>query len=196
MFWPQLENQNDLVVENRQRRILRFLRAASVLVFSCLICFSCGKKNGKESNVSFSMIPSSPVVINADLDFPDPTPDDNVDQSISVTAPWFKFKYKVTNNSNDTVTLVSLSLKYRSTLKGATVQGEGTFSGTDLPGDLAFLAEVPPGDEDTPNVAFYLGGLPESDSYIFHIEATMIGWFGTANSPRERFEKVVRFRTQ
>ncbi len=176
--------------------LLRFALAGILLCLSSLVSFSCGKKSGKEDNVVISMIPSKPVVINADWDFPDPNLEDDVDQSLAVTAPWFKFKYSIKNNSNDTVTVVALTMNYRSSFKGAPVKGTVTFSGTDLGSSKSYLGEVAPGGVDTPNVAFFADSLPQADGFIYHVEVVVDGWFGTADSPRERFTKTVRFSTQ
>lgn len=69
-------------------------------VFLGLWTVRCGSP-GKSSQVSMTVVPGQPPVITADFQY-NPT--------TTITAPWYAFQVNVTNNSDETVTIIALQL--------------------------------------------------------------------------------------
>lgn len=158
------------------------MRRDYILLASCLlICLnilSCGGEASKSEQTSIEVLPESPIVITADIKDP------------SITAPWFRFQVKVTNTSDQPLTIVSLEVKVQAYINGtnqektsatdpsefnvdgATPQDSCEYSsfGVIQPGETSFLVPTLYGDPTNPptcgidRLTFYSQSNPKDPS--------------------------------
>ena len=176
------------------------------LAILCLLTLNqCGVN--KADTVKIEILPANPIVIASDITIGDPA------FGLKVKAPWFKFQVKVTNNSDEPVTLVGLSLTIRSGASTTSVafdpsaQNVGTCSyqtfGTFQPKDAKFLFATSSvaGCPTIDNPSFFAsadstGGRGKTTVFSFSVSMKPQGWFGTQTVPTNRFSKTVNFSTQ
>lgn len=89
---------------NRDRHgtAARYLRALRTIGLSALLIFGaaqCSNK-GKSSQIDLEVTPDQPIVITGDFKVGDRT----------ISSPWFRFKVKVTNNSDEDVTIIAINM--------------------------------------------------------------------------------------
>lgn len=156
-----------------------------------MLVLGCGKK---PEVVKVEIVPDSPVVIGSDYIVPDPNPGNDIDETVIIAGPWFRFRIKVTNSSETPVTLVGLNLKLTGYKSGSPVTGESKFG--DQTTGTGILAEIAAGATFEPNIYFYAEGLPEVDNFRYNVSAVAEGWKGTAALPTERLRQPFRFNTQ
>ncbi|MES2855166.1 MAG: hypothetical protein V4692_04860 [Bdellovibrionota bacterium] len=153
---------------------------------------SCGKK--RSDDVTFTLNPSRPVIIEAGFKFPDDTATTDIDESLTVTGPWYKYRFSIKNNASDTVTIVSIESEIKGYKNGATVTGTSSHA-SDIEA-TPYLAIAATGAEATSPFTFYSDGLPKADGLRYTVRMRVLGWFGSYDDPKERFEKVITFVTQ
>lgn len=95
MFQNQT-NRDQHGISTRYLRTLRTIGLCALLVFGAAQC----SNKGKSSKIDLEVTPDQPIVITGDFKIGDRT----------ISSPWFKFKVKVTNNSDEPVTILSLSM--------------------------------------------------------------------------------------
>jgi hypothetical protein len=165
---------------------LKFFLLMIVVVFSTS---NCGKK-GRNSQITLTYSPESPIVINADIEIGDDT----------CAKPWFLLNYTLKNSSDRGAMLQALHLETR-----AIVDGGDTIGTVDVVSEVdgfPYLAVVDPGETESHYV--YVCGLPKADDLTFSVIMEAIGWFGgtdpTADNYRveavERLTKFVTFTAQ
>ena len=104
--------------------------------------FSCGKK-GLSGDVSFEPLPDVPLVINADFTL------GSGDNQKVIEAPWYLFKYKFKNNSDQNLVIVTLTMKVSGVKNGAATSGDLSLDpGADCEDgfERRYLAYVKPGE--------------------------------------------------
>ncbi len=165
---------------------IKFVLLMIVVIFSTS---SCGKK-GRNSQVSFSYSPETPIVINADIEIGDDT----------CAAPWFLLNYKITNNSDRGVMVQALKIEASASVDG----GEQTATvnvTSDIDG-FPYLMVIDPGTTDSDSV--YVCGLPKASDLTFSAIMEAVGWFGGTDPASgtyrtdavERLSKFVTFTAQ
>jgi|GEM_PF-2597491 len=79
----------------------------------------CGSA-GKAAQVNMSVIPGQPSVITADF---------QLNSSTTISNPWYAFQMNITNNSDETVTIIALQLHVTATrVDGSTITKDLTIS--------------------------------------------------------------------
>ena len=169
-----------------------------LLAFFLLASVQCGK-NGKSSQVSITISPKTPVVILSDYTY-DPDPTSTLDD-IKVTGPWFAASFAVSNKSDETITIQSLTYTAEGISEyGVLLKSKGSFTPDDVipPSDppITYLAEVPAGTTQS-IVTLFIGGLPKNTaSTSFYVNLEIVGWFGTALAPTDKLSKTLAFSTK
>lgn len=156
--------------------------------------------SSKSSKISIDIVPEQPIVINADFTLVDDsgTPSDTTDDvTTDIVAPWFQFRYLITNNSDETVTIVNFKLKITTFGKdGKLIETEQELDPEDL--DQTFLAEITPGDTygdvASEQPTWFIHGLPDEtkvSSFAYRVEFKAVGWFGDSTTPTKSFNRSV-----
>lgn len=196
------------------------MRALGTLGYS-LLCLGlaaattqCSKAANKSSGATFTVLPDKPIVIIGD----------SVDtQGNAVKGPWFNFRLSMTNNTSDTVTIVSLNVTlYEPDSTGQVTPkiisfspSDFNYSTTDSSGNTLQCqyysfgtwtnGQTNPIKMDNGNAAcagypiFYIGSNtvgPNANSYHYRVVVRPLGWFGTYNVPTDRFDTNFTFYTQ
>jgi hypothetical protein len=172
------------------------------------------KPADKSEKVDIAVAPSSPIVIDADL---------NLQKSV-IRAPWFATSINLTNNSDEPVTVMEVQYKvtdanspkfpriisvspsiYNFTEAcsgGGTQKVNFTDFGVYEPGQTSLLTLTYRGVLGTgcPSVPLLNPNIYASDAAVegeheLNVEMHLIGWFGTLSEPTTRFEKVINFKT-
>jgi hypothetical protein len=190
----------------RQRQIATF----ALVCFSLLSLAQCSSKDSKSKDVSFSLTPDNPVVIDADLTLPDET---------KIAKPWFLMGFKLKNGSDSTLVFVTANIKATNFSSGSKVTFNYSINPSDRCADednddvyeRIYLAIIPPGEvftslnpsDLTPIVEYcnftsisstgseewYIPGLPEADSFAYLVVVEAQGWF--ADDDGEAIERLV-----
>jgi hypothetical protein len=179
--------------------------AFKFLLLPAIALSICGCTPKKSDSVSVTMIPDDPVVIDADYNVPDDPLTTSVDESETIAGPWYKFQVRVTNKSGDPVTVVAMSVSVSSTKSGARISGVHEYASED--DDFSYLSVIPDkaenqilGDDLIAGTdkgwTFFNSSMPAADGHRYTGTLTLIGWFGDADDPQERFEKTINFSTQ
>jgi hypothetical protein len=170
----------------------------------------CSKAKTKSEEVTFSVLPDRPIVIDGD------TVDSHGNK---VKAPWFQFRLSVNNKSGSTVTVVAFQVTvYGQSSSGSTQSTPASFSSTDfnyttdlLDCEYPSFGEFPTGKGDqalslsnantncTAQPIFFVGngtsGVSGSN-FRYRVVVKPQGWFGTYADPSDRFEQTFTFYTQ
>ena len=179
-----------------------------ILIFASLTLLSCGEAEGDSEDVSLTLTPETPKVINNSFTI-DPTPgDSDSGDELDVDGPWFNFRISGTNGATRKLTIAGYVL----TLTGKDDQGNDLSPSEHTPDlgsdtDRQFIAEVAIGAAFNPNIVFYVDGLADARDRKFNAEIVFDGFFSNPDDnstpnfdestvPVENFEKTIRFTTQ
>lgn len=107
--------------------------------------------------------------------------------------------YAINNQSDLDLTVASLQVHYETLKNGAVVTGDQSIDPGSVPGSSqtqTYLLWVKSGMQKSDPMTYYLGGLPDSDTYIYSVTITLQGWYGTPTNPQYRIYKSINFNTQ
>ena len=160
------------------------------LLLSVAILSSCGD-DGKSSKIKITIIPDSPIVFTGDVTLPIP----NSTETETISGPWFRFRYKVDNETEgDTVVIMGIQVEI---IDSEGNEGSPTsFAPEELPGTRTIFIELASGGSFTESVNLYVHSLNETGSFRYKAAIRFDGWFGTENDQQERFRKTVNIITQ
>jgi hypothetical protein len=161
---------------------IKFILLMIVVVFSTS---NCGKK-GRNSQITLTYSPETPIVINADIEIGDET----------CAKPWFLLNYSLKNSSDRGAILQALHLETSAIVDGADAQGT-----VDVVSEIdgyPYLAVVDPGETESHYV--YVCSLSKADDLTFSVIMQAIGWFGgtdpaAANYQYDAVERLTKFVT-
>lgn len=170
--------------------------------------YSCTE--ARANPAQYSILPSSPIVIAAD------TKDSNGNE---VKGPWFSFRVALNNTEAKPITIVSLNLAAKEeNSKGELVTKTFSYSPSQFNFTLAdntacnftSFGTWNPGDNKTlvlengiaacsVTPVFYAGSNESGVSgsnYVYSVDATPVGWYGTYENPEGRYTQTFTFVTQ
>ena len=164
-----------------------FLLTSFVLLFA-----QCGGSgSGNSGKIEYSNIPETPIVINADTKFIN-----GLGEIKDVTKPWFKFTFRLDNQSDLNLVIVAVLVKIADA-------GYGEYNAVIDPGELigagaTTVVEVPANTAVSVPLIMYMGTLPNqgADNFFYNVEVEPLGWFGTYAEPVERFRGTYFFSTE
>lgn len=175
------------------------MKKAFLILVAAWLSVQCSKESDA-AKVKLELVPKRPIVIDADFTYTDDkgTAATDDDEEVTVKGPWFNMSYTATNDTDRTVTIVTLKI----TAKGYSSAGALVTFTYDLdPGDLdpeqSFLMEIGPGasfNGVTSGHSWFVDGLPDSSqvkSFIFSLEIEAVGWFGTSDNPEKSFRRTI-----
>jgi hypothetical protein len=178
----------------------------------------CGKDNKADSAI-FSVLPSTPFVINAPSIMPSGLP---------LSPPWFSFRVSASNPTDTVFTILALSLNINGLDQtGSATINKVTFTPTDFTvaipvgttvynctfthfGEFASQVVDQPlslgGDTFSNNGVTCLRGAvfyaannpagPSGHSFTYSVRTEAQGWFGTYDVPTDRFDTFFSFSTR
>ena len=176
-----------------------------------LTAAGCGEKS-KSEGAEFIVLPAKPIVILGDTKV----------NGKDVKGPWFSFRLKMSNKTDQAITIPALAIKvFAEDSSGKRVITELNFSASDfsyattgtpsIKCDFASFGTWQPGQNE---VSFSLqNSNPQCDgfpifsigdgqkgktgkNFNYTIEVTPVGWFGTYDTPADRFDTRFNFYTQ
>ena len=194
--------------KNIQLNLIYILTLLSLI----LTASSCGKKS-KSEGAEFEVLPTTPIVIIGDTVSGSGT---------KVPGPWFNFRLKISNKTDEPITITALALKiYAEDDTGKKITSNANFSPADFDFETGGTTSVKctfgnfgtfaAGETDT---SFYLynsnpacTAIPlflvgngqkgaNGKNFRYTVEVTPVGWFGTYDSPKDRFDTKFNFYTQ
>jgi hypothetical protein len=147
---------------------------------------SCSSK--RTDIVTFELKPQKPVVITGDF-----TLKDSQGNVSTITAPWFHFYINMTNNTSDTVTIVTLKGKITSaSTKDGSINYESKEFAFDTTGSSlkrSYIVELKAGVQNQAlDIPFYVSSLPKGDEKTFRYSGyfEFVGWVGTHDDAKSR----------
>lgn len=165
----------------------------TLLVGLMLSLTQCGGIGNLSKDIDVKFLPESPVVVNSELNFPDPR---NPLETVTIKPPWFILNSRVYNGSNNILFLVTYELNGYTTLNGVKKSFKAVLDPSKLCDDRSYLAVLDPGDTyerlstacdpytptnggtgATRYETWYIGGLPESDTNVYSVDISAEGWF-------------------
>jgi hypothetical protein len=161
---------------------MKFIILFSLIIF---VNLSCSKK--RTDVATFEMKPAKPIVINADF-----TTKDSLGNDITITAPWFHFYVSLSNNSADTVTIVTFTGKITATTSAdGSLNYESKEFAFDTTGTLgrSYIKELAPNTvNQSLDIPIYIYGLPKGDGKTFRYSGyfELVGWVGTHDNATAR----------
>ncbi|MGE0529509.1 MAG: hypothetical protein AB7G93_07855 [Bdellovibrionales bacterium] len=170
---------------------------------------SCSKEKSKSQHTEVEVLPEKPIVITGPFYIGDE----------EVAGPWFRFSVSLTNNSDEPVTIVAITLEVTSPGSFSTQPMEVNFTpsefnetfddfectyssfGTIQPNETKILGiESSITGCKSGAVVMYASGLPKdrtgTNYYRYRVKMTPVGWFGTESEPTDRYTRSVNFYTQ
>lgn len=158
------------------------LFALLIFAFALVSC----EGDGDSAKVELTIIPESPIVIEADLTIPVAD-----DEDTTITGPYFRWMVSVTNKSSKKVVITAFKMTVTAPGIG---ESESTYDSAES-GGFYFVA-LDPNESQAINVIFYASGLPEDPSgrYHYRVELEPIGWF-LKNTTDPWYEASARLRT-
>jgi hypothetical protein len=185
------------------KHYLKFGLAACIWVFGLA---QCGVGDSLSSQISVTMTPESPVVINSKMVL---NPGDENERTIQ--PPWFLWGTLVRNSSQSTLVLATFNFKVQGNNNGSTTKSSHTLDPNvtcDATGfNRSVLAIIPPRrafsdltasgtDKCDPSdiltsslEQWFIDSLAATSDFVYSVEVTGIGWFTDSNGvPTERFE--------
>jgi hypothetical protein len=187
------------------------MRRYFIIIVAAYLTSSCGGDT-VASKTEFEVIPESPVLIQTDFSYTKPPLSaEDEPETVVIGGAWFKLGFKFTNSSSEQVTVISI--KFQATgisPEGAEVSSESIVDTGDLPqnqnadlGDdqLYLFTTVQGGQSFSEQFTsgIYLHSFPKIPDVVssnLQVTATIQGWVGTPEVPKETFEKVIVFSTQ
>lgn len=185
--------------------------------FNILICLfflvgltNCGGEKTKSDLAEVEVIPEKPIVITA--------PTEN-ERGQKVEPPWFEFRMRMMNGSDQSITIVAITLEvFGQGPTGVMESKEVAFVPSDFNFSLSedteckytsfgtwgptepkalLLRNAIAACDRTPR--FVVGGNPKGVNgrfFRYRVRAKPLGWFGTEDLAEDRFQKVLTFFTQ
>jgi hypothetical protein len=192
----------------RDRSFVQWSVRVFIMTLGVFAAAGCGKDKGKALKAEFSVNPPTPVVITA------PTKDSSGEE---VKGPWFLFSINMANNTGEDVRILAFELKIKvpnslETVEVALSPTEFNYSTDQGECNFTSFGQWAPGENRPLNLTnnnptlcgtfvvpqFYIGNLPRpaNGRFNYRVEATAIGWFGTATAASGRFERKFFFSTE
>ena len=134
------------------------------------------------SPVTFAIAPVSPTVYFSDYPFSNGT---------AITAPWFKFVPSMVNNSGRIITVMSMRVDMIFYRNGVAYSDSMDVNLNSWGGIFQSLPGKPLAAED-----YFVGTLQPADSSVYAVTLHLDGWYGTVNSPEDRFHMDYSFSTK
>lgn len=178
------------------------------------LLLSCSGED-KFEKLEFTMTPPKPVVVNANTthlvdilgDGYDPQQGDRI---VSIPGPWILITPRITNNTDKTMTIVTVEIVVSAVLDGRFQENRSILDTAEIGANI--LGTLKPGESGGPitgsNPAtynfhrWYIGGLPQTanpdeQTFVYSVRAIIHGWVGDFDEDAEaRILKEIFFTTQ
>lgn len=178
-----------------------------VLILAGLTLLSCGGKT-RSSSTEIKVVPDEPIVISADRKRGD----------VTDKGPWYQYNLQITNNDESLpITIAAIKVTVSGadengslqTKTGAHSAGEFNTAGTDNTPECKFdyfksiavgetaLLSVDNGNAACKGIALMIDtdgpGGQNLKNYRYRVRVELIGWFGEATDPQDRFQTTYNF---
>lgn len=157
------------------------------LLVSLLFILS-GTAYAENNKLEFSVAPSSPVVIKADL-----TLNPGLENEQVIIGPWFRYALKVNNKSKHPITVIGLTFHVTYEIEGEEMTDVYTLN----PADYGYSTVLEMGEGDTAlSDGYYLDSLPWLKKGNYKVMVEVHGWYGWFDEPIEALNETFTFETR